>query len=422
MNGVVAHCRCWREVGWNGNDYGCSKQCPGANGQQSGTNVCGGFYEYSKAEATAGMVREWGLEEQEKRGFGPGMYEGAFAAEMEVEQKYERGDCQKAPMRYPGSRTLNPQINQCSMQGEKKWYGTKQMSKMGECEAEQSSGTETKKSKGIKVEGQSGEVCVPVENLWEDQLVIWKGAEMLAFYYDQRQPLDTIVGLDTSGGLNTTVHGVESDYTVHGFEFRRTGTFPDGECTVVRDSADRKVKSWPSTVFLADVKAIRSWYDYAQKLNPKDEVQTCKDLARRRRQRTGTRAEVLGIDSESKRIRRWTGGEDWEDVEDSKTGFKQITMGMGEVYGISGRKLYHTEENPVQWEKVDWPKGTVLKQISVNTQGDLFGVDQKDTIYANMKDGQGGWMQKKLPGALKQVAAYEGDSLVGVNSKNDIYL
>ena len=123
QKGVVAHCRCWREVGFNGNPYNCFLKCTGANWQQSGTNVCGGKYEYSAAEATVGIVESWKLMTQEKAGFGPVMPDSEFSDQVTQAGVRDRGDCQKSPVRYPGSVKMNGLLNKCSADGIKQEAG-----------------------------------------------------------------------------------------------------------------------------------------------------------------------------------------------------------------------------------------------------------------------------------------------------------
>jgi hypothetical protein len=128
MYGVEATCRCWKEVGFHGDEYNCAIGCKGANWMQSGGNVCGGKYKFTDTEATDGIRKKWNLQKDPVMTSSP-TYDAFKATYESAEHGGKRGGCFKTPVdaastgksqrELPG---VNPMIGTCSPHGP--WSGT----------------------------------------------------------------------------------------------------------------------------------------------------------------------------------------------------------------------------------------------------------------------------------------------------------
>jgi len=236
--GVVADCRCWKEVGFTKNEYTCWGAPPGANWEASGANICGGQYKFSGEEATAGIAEVWGVEEQAKKGFKPVQYTDDrnkdFRDQIETAaNEPRRGDPIKSPMTFPvgdPGGVYNVFLNKCSAYAGKRWRGKQEH----ETNCETQDGV-----KGFWQPSPSGRTCRPSDMIYEDPLTEWHGTGIKAGWYDREQPMVALSGMEIRDGFwNLRSHkvAIRRDYYVKNFAFERED---HGTCYVAQENIKR---------------------------------------------------------------------------------------------------------------------------------------------------------------------------------------
>jgi hypothetical protein len=255
LNGVVADCRCWKEVGYHGNEYACLIAPPGANWESSGSDVCGGSYKFSGAEATAGVAAAWGLKQQERAGLGPTMSwwgNSGVKAQMDTAGLNPRGMPFKAPVMYPNQYRLNAQLNKCNVDGDVLWTGDSKM----HTDCTVNMGSEGNVA-GSFVYGEGGKTCTDTRGLYTDTLTKWHGQGFKAYYYDRHQPTSGLEGMeivDNKWRLKVSKHAFSADYSVGGFKFKRYR----GSCQVKQYGVRKSSLNFYGKPLIVNAYAVRN--------------------------------------------------------------------------------------------------------------------------------------------------------------------